>query len=139
MCNRGSKAASKIEGEIASVTQAILHRGSEQPERPHVENEMQPAAMEKHHGEERKQIGGRELCLAICQRGGVARRDEREVAQEFLELRRAQAVLEEENQAIGRDQQPGYDRRVTGGNGVSDRNHLGLRLSERVWRMPDKI
>jgi len=139
MRNRGSKAASEIKGEIASVTQPILHRGSEQPERPHVENEMQPAAVEKHHAEEGKQIGGRELCLAICQRGGVARRDEREVAQEFLELRRAQAVLEEENQAIGRDQQPGYDRRVTGGNGVSDRNHVGLRLSERVWRMPDKI
>src|SRR6266480_2215787 len=33
MRNRGSKAASEIKGEIASVTQPILHRGSEQPER----------------------------------------------------------------------------------------------------------
>jgi hypothetical protein len=74
-----------------------------------------------------------------AQRGGVARRDEREVAQEFLELRRAQAVLEEKNQTIGCDQQPGYDRRVTGGNGVSDRDHVGLRLSERVSWMPHKI
>ena len=66
------------------------------------------------------EIGSREISVAVCHRDGVARRDEREVAQEFLELGRAQADLQEENQAIGRNQQPGHDRRIARRNGVAD-------------------
>jgi hypothetical protein len=87
--NRGGNAACEIEGEIAASTQPIFHRRAEQRKGPHVENEMQPAAVEKHHGEEGNQIGSREISVAVCHRDGVARRDEREVAQEFLELGRA--------------------------------------------------
>ena len=53
---RGNTAA-KIEDDIAAVTQPILDRRPEQPERPHVEDEMQPAAVQEHHRDEGKKIG----------------------------------------------------------------------------------
>jgi hypothetical protein len=46
--------------------------------------------------------------------------------QEQLKLVWAQAVLEQEHQAIGGDQNPGDHRRVAGRNSIPDRDHLRL-------------
>src|SRR5438445_12531996 len=99
---------------------------------------MQPAAVKKHHGEEGKQISDREICRTVSQRGGVVGGNKGEVAQEFLELCSTQAVLQEENQTIGCDQQPCDDRRITRGHSVSNRDHVRLRLLECVSRMPGR-
>ena len=54
----GGKRRKQIEAKIAGVTQPILDRRSEQPQRPHVEDQMQPAAVQEHVADERQEIGG---------------------------------------------------------------------------------
>ena len=122
MRNRGRKAAGEIEGKIASVPQPILHGRAEQPERPHIEDEVEPAAMEKHHGEHRNESPEREL--TVGQACGVTRRYEGEIAQEHFELKWTEAVLEQEDQAVCGNQYPGDHRRIPRWNSVLKRDHF---------------
>ena len=129
---------SQVEREIAAMAQPILDRRAEQPERPHVENEVQPAAVQEHHGEERQEVGGDQGGVAIDQGLEIAGGDESEGAQELLELDWTEAVLEQEHDAIGGNQHPGDHRRIAGRDGVSDRDHVRLRFSD--WaRISDRI
>src|ERR1700730_2256688 len=52
MRDRGGDATGDVENEISAVTQPVLDGRSEQPERPHVENEMQPSSVQEHHREQ---------------------------------------------------------------------------------------
>jgi hypothetical protein len=58
----GSHPADNIESEVAPVPKPVLDRRSEQPQRPHVEYEMQPPTVQEHHREERKKVGNRKIC-----------------------------------------------------------------------------
>ena len=103
--------------------------------------------MQKHHGEERKKIRDRKIGLAGCKGHRVAGGDQREFAYECLKLVGAEAVLEQKHQAIGGDQNPGDQRRLTGRNSIPDRGHRHLfgstsrnpgqylALSASLWRV----
>ena len=88
------KTGGEIEGEVAAGAQPVLHRRAEDPQRPHVEDEVQPAAMEEHVGREGQIVrdaGGRG-------HGGmeVAGRDEGEQREEPLQLWFRERRLKEE-------------------------------------------
>ena len=70
MGHRRGPAAGKIEHEIPRVTQPILDGRTEQPQSPHVQNEMQPAAMQKHIGAKRQVIAQRRRLVAVSRRLG---------------------------------------------------------------------
>src|SRR5258705_3717132 len=52
MRKRGKQAAQDVEQQKTPVAETIFDSGTEQPKRPHVEDQMQPAAVQEHHGEE---------------------------------------------------------------------------------------
>jgi hypothetical protein len=118
--------AGTIERQIAAMPQPILDGRTEQPQRPHVQDQMEPSSMQKHHGEEREKIRDRKIGLAGCKGLGVAGGDQREFAYECLKLVGAEAVLEQKHQAVGGDQHPSDHRWVTGRDGVPYRDHLRL-------------
>ena len=85
------------------MTHPILDGRTEQPQRPHVQDQMEPPAMQKHHGEEGQDIRGVLVGFPRCKGLGITRGNQRELAQEQLKLIGAQAVLEQERQAIDSD------------------------------------
>ena len=95
--------------------------------------------MQKHHGEEWKQIGGGQIAVAGRKDLGIARRNQRELPQEQFKLVGAQAVLEQKHQAIDGIQYPGNHWWVAGRDSVPDRDHLRLfdsmsRIADNIWR-----
>jgi hypothetical protein len=52
MYEPGNYATDTVEDEVAKRTQLILDGPAEQPQRPHVQDEMQPSSVQKHHREE---------------------------------------------------------------------------------------
>src|SRR3954451_18073441 len=45
VCQRSAESAGQVEGEIASMPEPVFHCGTEQPQRPHVDDKVQPAVM----------------------------------------------------------------------------------------------
>ena len=82
--HRGEEPAGKIEDEIAGGTHAILDRSTKQPKRPHVEDQMQPSAVQEHIREERPPVGERVAEVEI--RREIERGDERKAPEKDLEL-----------------------------------------------------
>ena len=98
--HRGKEPAGKIEDEIAGGAHAILDRSAEQPKRPHVEDQMQPSAVQEHVREERLPVGERVAEVEI--RREIERGDERKAPEKGLELIGTQTPLVKENQAVRR-------------------------------------
>src|SRR5580704_428454 len=92
---RGEHRAGEIEGEIAPRPHPILDRSTEQPERPHVEDQVQPAAVQKRIGDERQYV---ETVAELGNAAEILGRNQRVLAEKPLELCRAQADLIEEHQ-----------------------------------------
>ncbi len=53
--NRGADAAQKVKEKKPEVTQPVFHIVSEDPEKPHVSNEVKPATVEEHGRNKGKQ------------------------------------------------------------------------------------
>ena len=121
--HRGKEPAGKIEDEIAGGAHAILDRSAEQPKRPHVEDQMQPSAVQEHVREERLPVGERVAEVEI--RREIERGDERKAPEKGLELIRTRTPLVKENQAVRRDQRPRDERRTAVRRGIQDRKHGG--------------
>jgi hypothetical protein len=51
---RREQAADEIEKEIPCGPEAVLYSRAKQPQRPHIQNQMQPASMQKHVAEKRE-------------------------------------------------------------------------------------
>jgi hypothetical protein len=61
------------------MTQTILKRGTEQPQRPDVQDEMEPSAVQKHHGEEGHEIHCGQIALPGCKGFRIARGNQRKL------------------------------------------------------------
>src|SRR6202022_605160 len=66
----------------------------------------------------------------------IPRWDQSVRSEEPIEPRRAEAQLEQKDQAVGGDQRPGGDRRVAQGYAVSDREHRSLAPPWRRQSVP---
>jgi hypothetical protein len=116
---RCGDACCEIEDEVREGAEPVFDSRAENPQRPHVENQVEPSAMEKHVGHERQIV-----CRPHPPRGiEVPRRDQREPQQQPFLLGRTERDLKQEDRAVARDQTPGDDRRVAGRNPVLDRKH----------------
>jgi hypothetical protein len=123
MHQRGGDAATKIEDNVASVTEPILDRRAEQPQRPHIEDQMQPATVQEHHRDERDKVAGNVIGVAIRQKIREARRNEGKLADELAQIQRVERLLEQEHGTVRCDQHPGNNGGIARRNSSFDRNH----------------
>src|ERR1700704_4240081 len=121
----GDHASAAIEQDVAERSKLIFDGRSKQPQRPHVEEEVQPAAVQEHV---RKKGKVREAA-EIAERGGckVARRDERELHEELLQLLRGETDLHQKDCAIDANQGAGDEGGRAGRGRCLKREHgIGL-------------
>jgi hypothetical protein len=109
----GKQTAQDIEQQKPPVAETIFDREAEQPERPHVEDQMQPAAGQKHHGKQGQDIGRLDRAIAFANNFELERRDQRERRQKQLLLDWILCQLKEEYQAVRREE------RVADGRGIA--------------------
>jgi hypothetical protein len=79
MRSRSREATREIECQIAEMTQTILNRRTEQPQRPRVQDEIEPSAVQKHHGEEGHEIHCGQIALPGCKGFRIARGNQRKL------------------------------------------------------------
>src|SRR3984893_4616700 len=114
--------AGEIKREITSRAELVLDRSPEQPQGPHIDDQVQPTAMQKHIADEGQIIGQRQR--AVEHTGvEVPCRDQGEAVQELVELRWTKAYLEQKDDSVRCDQRPSGDREVAQRNAVCDRKH----------------
>ena len=119
----GDQPAEDIEYREPHRTHAVLDVVAEDPERPHVPDDVSPAAMEKHAGQERPVVIDRETDPRGPLRMSVARRDDSEKEEQPFELSMGQSQLEAEDQDVQPDQRIDGQRWVATPDGVLDWDH----------------
>ena len=122
--NQSSRqAAKKIKRKKANRPHAVLDVVAEDPQRPHVSNDMEPAAVEEHAGKERPVVIQREPQLNRPFGMSITRRDNAEIIEELLQHRLGHGELEEKDHAVNYYYDPGAEGRVFRRNRVANRNN----------------
>ena len=103
-----SKATCQVEEEKSRVTKPILYIVSEDPQVPHVSNDMEPASMEEHMGK-KGLCHIRKVEPRDPRKIGYQVRDQTMMVEEDLKAA-AEAHLIEEDEAVCRDQGDGDER-----------------------------
>src|SRR5882762_7771853 len=87
----------QVEQEETHSAHAVFDGFAEEPESPHVGDEVQPAPMQKHAGQERPVVVDRESDCARPFGMAVASRDHAEQVEKLLQLFRGELELAEKN------------------------------------------
>src|SRR5262245_3875221 len=122
---RGARgdACQEIENAKAYGPQAVFQCRAEDVERPHVEDDVQPASMHKRVGEKGREIGGRQAHHVAPAGTEVTAWHQGVLVQEILELRRAQTELIEEDGNVQPYDGPDDERIAGSPDAVSNREH----------------
>src|SRR2546422_8802010 len=123
MDHPGCQAAKKVECQKPHWTHAVFNVVAEDPKRPHVSDNVDPAAMEEHARHEWPVIVKGQPYPDCPLRMRVTRRHDAEIVEEHLQHRLGQHELEDKDDAVGRHYEPHGDRNVSGGNRVANWNH----------------
>jgi hypothetical protein len=60
----GADATEQVENQVRNRAHAVFDIRTENPEEPHVADDVQPSAVEKHAGEKREESGGERVMVA---------------------------------------------------------------------------
>jgi hypothetical protein len=119
----GREPAHQIEEEKAEPSHPVLDVVAEDPQEPHVRDEVKPAPVQEGAGDEREiavvrkaNVGGPGR-IAVTARNQPAQHDQ-ELQPVFRE-----SDLVKEHHHVDRDERPGDDRRATGRDIVSQGDH----------------
>ena len=113
----------EIEQKKTEPAHALFHVVAEDPERPHVADDMEPAIVQEHAGEKRPVVIDREPESGRPRRVRKSRRDDAEQVEQPFEFFGIQRELKEEDRHVGRDERPGDHWDAETGNRVTNRDH----------------
>lgn len=116
----GGDAARQIENREAQRAHAVFDVVPEDPDRPHVADNVPPSAVQKHAGEEGPVvIGGEAGHFRPCGMS-VAGRHDAEQVEDLVERRLRHREFQQEDESIGQNQHARRQRRVVRRDGVTD-------------------
>ena len=122
----GNEPGQQIEDEKAAASHALLDVVAEDPQGPHVADDVHEAAVQEHAGDERPvAVDGKADChrpVGVAIAGG----HDPEQVDEGFELLRAERQLEQKDQDVDEDQRPRDEGHLPTGDGVAQRNHCGV-------------
>ena len=121
MHERGSHATREIQQDVSRPTQPVFHVVAEDPEDPHVAQQMQPATVQKHGSEKRDDLI-QEAKLKGHLGSGVTRGNDRVIEQRFLEVG-AQAQFMQEYENVQNDYCHRRRRKARRRNVITKRQH----------------
>ena len=116
-------AGEQIKEQEAQRSHSVFDVVAEDPQRPHVADEVRPAAMEEHAGDERPIVVDAETDRAGPLRMRVTRRDDAEEIDELLQLVGWPRHLVQEDRDVDRDDRPRHDGRPAMRHRVFDGDH----------------
>ena len=122
MGETGDHAAKDVENEKTAVAHPVFHVVAEDPEEPHVADDVEPSSMDEKAREERPPVVHGDPQGPGPFGMGETGRDDPEEDEEFLEAVRGKAQFQEEDQGVGRDQGPHNVRGIPAGILVSKGN-----------------
>ena len=128
MRGAGDDAGQTIEDEKACAAEPFLERGTEDVEGPHVEDDVQEAAVQERVGEKGRDVERAQSDLGGPARMEVAARNESVVDEKSLLGCAAQRQLVKEHGDIDGDDDPDPGGKARRGDVVTDREHAGLFL-----------
>src|SRR5581483_11757905 len=126
-------AGQEIKKEKPCRSHQFLDVVAEDPEGPHIADQVDPPAVKEHAGEKRAVSAGRQSEPKRPVGMAVAGRHQSKEVKEPLLRRRIETCFIEKNGGIHRDQHPGHYRRGPAGDRVTDRNHLIPLLEVGRW------
>ena len=130
------QAARQVEQGEPERAHAVLDVVAEDPQRPHVADDVEPAAVEEHAGQERPVVVDRESDPRGPSRVGVAGRHDAQEVEEPVARLLGQGQLEGEGEDVQRDQRVDGQRRIAAGDGVLDRYHRSPPIVSFPWKPP---
>ncbi len=125
MRGAGDDAGQAVEDEKASAAEPFLERRTEDVEGPHVEDDVQEAAVQERVGEKWRDVERAQSDLGGPARMEVAARDESVVDKKSLLGCAAQCQLVKEHGDIDGDDEPDPGGKARRGDIVTDREHAG--------------
>src|SRR5437868_10250401 len=132
VCETGEQAREEVEDQEAARSHAILDVVAEDPEHPHVADDVGPAAVKEHAGEKRPVIVYRQAKLHRPLGMGVASGHDPENVEEALEVLGPEGQLVEEDDDVDGDERPGNDWRATVRDRIADRDQAQASSRQRV-------
>ncbi len=121
MHQAGHQAANQIKREELTPAKVILDVVSENPERPHIPDQMEPPAVQKHRRKERDHLlhQGELLREAVVR---ITRRDDSVLHQDSFRLLPERGFIKERQHI--QDDEPDRNRgKAAGGNIITQGNH----------------
>ena len=131
MHNTSGQSAEQVEDHEANRPHPVFDIVAEDPERPHIADDVQPAPVQEHAGQKRPIVADRKADPEGPFRVGKSCRHNSEQMEELIQRWLRHRQLEEKNDAVGENQKPGGDGRVSTGNGVADREHRSIQACHR--------
>src|SRR2546427_11071694 len=106
-----------------TLFRSLFHVVAEDPERPHVADDMEPAIVQEHAREKRPVVIDREPKSGRPRRVRKSRGDDAEQVEQDFEFIGIQRELKEEDHHVGRDERPRDHWDTATGNRITNRDH----------------
>src|SRR6266850_6311393 len=130
MDKSGGETRKQIEDQESDWSHTVFNVVTENPERPHVRNDVHPTTVQKHAGEEWPVVINRETDPLRPIGMAEPRRNDSEKVKQLLKLMRRQCQFEKEHKAVGENQEPCCNRRILCRNRVTYWKHVASTVGQ---------
>ena len=124
-----------VEGEKPPGSHDVLYVVSEDPQGPHVEDDMEPSSVEKHAGDEGKVANGGNPMERGPAGMGEPGGNDAENGDDVVEGERGKAIFEKKYESVDPDDEPSHDGRTSPRHVVLDGKHAFPPIRGRDGRL----